>query len=102
MTMTKQRYNRREFMGLTGAGIASLIGAQWSLGKAWAQGSAAQEPDLVVFNAKVYTVDPLVPRAEAFAFKAGRFVAIASTDEVKSLARGRAQVFDAKQMTVLP
>ncbi len=39
-----------------------------------------QNPDLVVFNAKVYTVDPTTPRAEAFAIKAGRFVAVGSSE----------------------
>ena len=74
------RHNRREFMGLTGAGIAGLAGLPWLARSAAAQtGSpfvgSPLEPDLVVFNAKVYTVDPLEPRAQAFAVKAGKFVA---------------------------
>ena len=35
-----------------------------------------QDADLVVFNAKVYTVDSRAPRVEAFAVKAGRFTAV--------------------------
>jgi hypothetical protein len=31
-------------------------------------------PDLLVINANVYTVDPRMPRAEAFAVSGGRFV----------------------------
>ncbi len=61
-----------------------------------------QDPDLVVFNAKVYTVDPLGPRAQAFAIKAGRFVAVGSTEAVKTLIGKQTQTFDAKQMTVVP
>jgi predicted amidohydrolase YtcJ len=64
--------------------------------------SAPQEPDLIVFNAKVFTVDPIVPQAEAFAVKAGRFVAVGSTDDVKSLAGKQTQTFDAQQTTVVP
>src|SRR5580692_10335491 len=100
--MTKHRYGRREFMGLSGAGIAGLIGARWGGGTAAAAVDSAQDPDLVVFNAKVYTVDPLTPRAEAFAIKAGRFVAVGSTEDVKALIGKRTQTFDAKQMTVVP
>jgi predicted amidohydrolase YtcJ len=101
--MGQQRYSRREFMGeflgVSGAGIAGLVG--WPAGSASAA-PAALEPDLVVFNAKVYTVDPLAPRAEAFAVKAGRFVAVGSTDDIKSLIGKQTQTFDAKQMTVVP
>jgi predicted amidohydrolase YtcJ len=99
--MTKHRYNRREFMGLSGAGIAGLVGAPWS-GCTAAAAVDSQDPDLVVFNAKVYTVDPLEPSAQAFAVKAGKFVAVGGTDDVKALIGKRTQVFDAKQATVMP
>ena len=36
-------------------------------------------PDFVVLNAKIYTMDPQLPQAEAFAVKNGRFVALGST-----------------------
>ena len=61
--MTKHRYSRRGFVGLSGAGIAGLLGSQWPGGIAAAD-TSTQDPDLVVFNAKVYTIDPLEPRAE--------------------------------------
>jgi predicted amidohydrolase YtcJ len=102
--MPKHRFSRRDFMGLSGAGIAGLLGAgaPWPGRAIAAELGAAQEPDLVVFNAKVYTVDPLAPRVEAFAVKAGRFVAVGSTDDIKSLVGKRTQAFDAGQMTVVP
>jgi predicted amidohydrolase YtcJ len=87
---------------MSGAGIAGLIGAQWPGGTAVAAVEAGQDPDLVIFNAKVYTVDPLEPTAQAFAVKAGRFVAVGSTEDVKTLIGKRTQTFDAKQMTVVP
>src|ERR1700687_816107 len=99
--MAKRRYGRREFMGLSGAGIAGLVGARWRGGTAPAA-VGAQDPDLVVFNAKVYTVDPLEPRAQAFAVKAGRVVAVGSSEDVKSLIGKRTQAFDAKQATIVP
>jgi predicted amidohydrolase YtcJ len=89
-------------MGLSGAGLAGLVGAQWQGGVAAAADNSAQEPDLVVYNAKVYTVDPVEPRAQAFAVKAGRFVAVGGTEDVKSLIGKRTEAFDARQMTVVP
>ncbi|HUA17852.1 MAG TPA: amidohydrolase, partial [Bryobacteraceae bacterium] len=94
-----QRYNRRKFLGLTGAGIAGIASAPW-LRTAWA--AEAVPPDLVVFNAKVYTVDPSAPRAEAFAVKAGRFTAVGSTNDIKGLIGKGTETFDAKQMAIVP
>jgi predicted amidohydrolase YtcJ len=93
------RHSRRHFMGLSGAGIAGLV---WPGNHALAQVNAAQEPDLIVLNAKVYTVDPLAPSAEAFAVKGGRFVAVGKTEEIKSLVGWRTQLVDARQMTIVP
>ena len=64
--------------------------------------SAAINPDLIVVNARVYTVDSALPRAEAFSVNAGRFVAVGTTSEMRSLAGKRTQTIDAKGMTVVP
>ncbi|MBS0363033.1 MAG: amidohydrolase [Proteobacteria bacterium] len=85
--------NRRDFLGLAGAGLGAL-----SAGAAW----AADTPDLIVTNARVYTVDPKQPRAQAFAVRDGRFVAVGSNAEIKALAGPRAQVVDAGGATVVP
>jgi predicted amidohydrolase YtcJ len=39
----------------------------------------------VLLNGRVYTVDDALPRAEAFAVKNGRFVAVGSSDDVRNL-----------------
>jgi predicted amidohydrolase YtcJ len=93
-------------MSVTGAGIAAVVGGPL-LGAATAArtqgtGVRAQDADLVVFNAKVYTVDDRAPRAEAFAVKGGRFVAVGSTSEIRALIGKGTRTFDAKQMTVVP
>ena len=91
-------------MRLAGAaGMASLAGESW-LGTAVAADTpgATQDADLVVFNARVYTVDSRMPKVEAFAVKAGRFIAVGSTAEMKALIGKGTQTFDAKQMTVVP
>ena len=88
----RNRQTRREFLGLTAAGLG---------GAALAAG-ADQDADLVVFNAKVYTVDAARPKAEAFALKAGRFTALGSSAEIKALAGKNTRTFDAKQMAIVP
>jgi predicted amidohydrolase YtcJ len=94
-----RRNSRREFLNLTGAGIATLVGGAWPGTAAAAEGPDA---DLVVFNARVYTVDPRAPKVEAFAVKAGRFSAVGSTVEMKALIGKGTQTFDAKRMMVVP
>jgi predicted amidohydrolase YtcJ len=96
----KQTYSRRTFVGLAATGIAGISGAPWESTARAAE--ARTEADLVVFNAKVYTVDSTTPKAEAFAVKAGRFTAVGTTEEAKGLIGKTTQTFDAKQMTVVP
>jgi hypothetical protein len=60
-----------------------------------------QEPDLIVHNARIHTVDASMPKAQAFAVHAGRFVAVGGND-IKSLAGKKTQSFDAKGMMVVP
>jgi predicted amidohydrolase YtcJ len=86
-------------MGVAGATVATVAGASWLR---VASAAEAQDPDLVVFNAKVYTIDPRAPKAEAFAVKGGRFVAIGSTADIKGLIGKKTPTLDAQQMTVVP
>jgi predicted amidohydrolase YtcJ len=84
--------SRREFLSLIGAGLAGvrLFAAD------------GPETDLVVFNARVYTVDTKTPRAEAFAIKANRFIAVGANAEIKALAGNGTQTYDAHGMTIVP
>ena len=96
-----RRHSRRGFMGLTGAGISGMLADPW---RAQAQSAdpKAQDADLVVFNAKVYTVDSRAPKVEAFAVKSSRFLAVGTTAEMKALIGKGTQTLDAKQMTAMP
>jgi predicted amidohydrolase YtcJ len=87
--MSKHPLDRREFLGILGGAIAA---------------SAAEGPDidLIVYNARVYTVDARTPKAEAFAIKNGNFVAVGKTSEIRSLAGKGTQAFDARQMSIVP
>ncbi len=95
--MTDNRPSRRNFIRLAG-GIAGLAsGAGRSVAAA-----ETEDADLVVFNAKVYTVDSRTPKAEAFAVKAGRFTAVGSSAEIWALSGKNTRTFDARQMTIVP
>ena len=102
--MTNHRRSRREFMGLTGGGLAGVVAGPGQAAAAAIQAAPVetQGADLVVFNANVYRVDPRAPRAEAFAVKAGRFSAVGSSADIKGLIGRNTQTFDARRMTVVP
>ncbi|HJS73355.1 MAG TPA: amidohydrolase family protein, partial [Vicinamibacteria bacterium] len=91
------KYSRRQFLGTAPAAAAAF---------SWAQSAEAQTrdagPDTIVWNAKVYTSDPALPTAEAFAVKNGRFVAVGSNDDVRHLASAGTESIDAGGMTVTP
>jgi len=65
-------------------------------------GAEAGNADVVILNAKIYTVDPSMPKAEALAVKNSRFIAVGTTEEVKGLQGKDTRTIDAKEMTVVP
>jgi len=60
------------------------------------------EPDLILYNGNVWTVDPRNPRAQAVAISGGRFIAVGSNEDVLNLAAGGSRKIDLGQKTVLP
>lgn len=104
--MNMRRHNRREFLGLTGASIAGIASGKFGGSKAFAgMPSVDTDPrvaDLVVLNAKVYTVDSNLSKAQAFAVKGERFVYVGSTEEAKAFVGKGTRTFDAEQMTIVP
>ncbi|MEO8679072.1 MAG: amidohydrolase, partial [Vicinamibacterales bacterium] len=105
----KAKVDRREFINVSGAALAALAGAPELAAHVAASQAAppgatggGHDPDLIVVNAKVYTMDPKAPRAEAFAVSGGRFMAVGSSSDIKNLAGKNTQTFDAKGMTVVP
>jgi len=103
------KYTRGEFLG-----FGAVLAGAFTLGRAPRFGLAARaqqppaapalaaEPDLIVVNARVLTSDPALPRAQAFAVKHGRFVAVGSNADVRNLATARTTTIDAQQMAVVP
>ena len=62
----------------------------------------AQQPDLVLHNAKVVTVNDAFDIAEAVAVKGDRIVAVGSNEQVLSLAGSATKKLDLEGATVLP
>ena len=97
------RQSRRDFMGLTIGAVAAAFSSRWvNRTVAAVAGVDTGNADLVVINAKVYTVDSRTPKAEAFAVKNNRFIAVGMNREIKNFVGKDTRTIDAKQMTVVP
>ncbi len=103
---------RKEFLRLSAlmAGAAALPASARAAGAPRsvpafphmpAKGGAI-DADLIVVNARVLTSDPTMPRAQAFAVREGRFLAVGSSADIRNLASSRTRVIDAARMTVVP
>ena len=92
-------YSRREFLGLS----ALIAGGRIEFFSQSANAPSVQtttSPDLVVINGRVFTSEPAMPRAEAFAVKNSRFVAVGSTADIRNLVTRNTTVIDAGGMFV--
>ncbi|MBC6989076.1 amidohydrolase [Hymenobacter sp. BT491] len=65
------------------------------------QSSSQQPADLVVYNATVYTVDSTFSKAQAFAVKDGKFLAVGSADDIRGKYKGKQEV-DAQGKFIYP
>ena len=105
-------YTRGEFLGVGGAFLLGAAGGGGTESRADASTAPARRsdqqavpgaaPDLIVVNGRVYTMDDGQPRAEAFAVKHGRFLAVGTSDDVSGMAGPDTEVIDAAEMTVTP
>ena len=86
---------RRHILQGGAAALAAAAGATRAI-------AGPLEPDRIVVNARVWTVEDAQPTAEAFAIRGDRFVAVGSTSDIRALAGPRTEVFDAQGMTVTP
>jgi len=60
------------------------------------------EPDLILLNGVIHTMDPSNPQAQAVAIADSRFVAVGSNSEISALATARTKRFDLGNFPVLP
>jgi predicted amidohydrolase YtcJ len=109
------KLTRADFLRESGILLAGMGLGQWPVRAEAAQRAATApgtgavqlrapgvRPDLVVVNARVFTVDDAMPRAEAFAVKNGRFIAVGSSSDIRNLVAPGTEVIDAEGMTVTP
>ena len=80
--------SRRNFLG--GLGAFTLLPL------------ARIEPELILHNANIWTVNEKLPRAQAIAITNGRIIAIGTDVEVLSLAAGLSKKIDLGGKAVLP
>ncbi len=78
---------RRDFLGFLGA--ATLFPGR-------------TEPELVLYNANILTVDAQNPRAQAVAIAGGRFLVVGTNEEVRPLATARTRLVNLEGKTVVP
>jgi len=97
--------DRRDFLKHSGTLAAALAGAgRVAVAGQPAprvSGAAPGRGDLALVNARILTVDPSRPRAEAVLVRAGRIVQVGTSADVKARA-GDARVFDAGGRAVVP
>jgi predicted amidohydrolase YtcJ len=60
------------------------------------------EPDLIIVNGDIRTMDPMLPQANALAIGQGLVMAVGGDDEIRSLAAHGTRVVDAGGRLVLP
>src|SRR5262245_57632703 len=94
--MNTQKHSRRAFLNLTSAGLAATTLPSWL------RAATSDSPDLIILNATVWTLDSALPKAEAFAIHNGKFVALGTTEEIRSLAGKQTRTLDARRQTVVP
>lgn len=96
--------SRREFVE-SSAALAAALGLPdlpWPHRTSLPAQRTDGKADLMVVNGRVYTMDDAQPRAEAFAVKNGRFMAVGSSSDIRNLAAAGTQVIDATGLTVTP
>jgi len=100
MADKSNQIDRRDFLKGSLALGASTLFVNSLVGRTVSQieGTA----DLVVRNAKITTIDPSKPNAQAFAIKNGRFYAVGSNSIVSDLIGRDTKVIDAKGHRVIP
>lgn len=98
---------RRQFLsevagaGVATAALASLGGCATSSTSA-SRAPSPSEPDLIIHNGSLATMDAALPRASAVAVRNGRFVAVGSDADILKLKGPGTRTIDAGNRCVIP
>lgn len=83
--------SRRDFLSALGAtGLLALFPLERT------------EPEIILYNGDIWTVNKDLPRAEAVAISGGRFIAVGSNQEILGLATARSRKVDLGKKFVTP
>ena len=88
-------FSRRSILG----GAATAIAAWPARSLAFSDPRSA---DSIVRNARVITMEPGTPEAQAFAVRDGRIIAVGSNEAIGGLSGKGTEIVDARGMTVVP
>src|SRR5579872_7442302 len=66
------------------------------------QAAQRTDPDLILYNANILTVDPAQPNAQAVAIAGGRFLAVGSNDDIRGMSKPGVRQLDLGGKTVVP
>ena len=81
---------------------ASANGNRWPEEQRADAASRAAGADLIIHNARIYTLDPAQPMAEAIAVSGSRIARVGTTADVMALQGPRTRVIDAGGATIVP
>ena len=82
-------HSRRDFLGLFAAAVPLL-----SFGRI--------EPEIILYNGTIFTINPKEPTAQAVAIADGRLIAVGSNADILRMATARTKKVDLGYKTVLP
>lgn len=85
-----------------GLALAACIGGLASIAASAAAKAKDVKADVVYRNGFVYTVDGVRSRAEAFAVKDGKFIAVGSNDDMKAVTGKNTKTVNLKGKMVMP
>ena len=91
---------RRKF--ISHSSLAGAVAALAPVSALQAKPGSGARADLIINNARVYTMDENLPMAESVAVLGDRIIAVGSNDEIKSLQGAHTRVIDAAGCTVTP
>jgi predicted amidohydrolase YtcJ len=89
MTKAHHLHSRRTFLGMFAAAVPLL-----SFGKL--------EPEIILYNGNIFTINPKEPTAQALAIANGRLIGVGSNAEILRMATANTKKIDLGYKTVLP
>ena len=64
--------------------------------------NAYYQPDLILMNSNVITMDSKLPRSQAIAIKNGKILAVGTSSDIGNLRRSNTKILDCSNKTILP